>query len=98
MTGAKVATRLYFPAALAEGSTAEIEAGQAHRLRHVLRLGPGAGVAAFNQRDGAVVCRTAELGRNGGLLAIEARLRVVEPEADLWLLFAPIKRLRLDWL
>ena len=94
----KVATRLYIPAALAEGGTVEIDAAQAHRLRHVLRLGVGAAVAAFNPRDGEFVCRLAELSRNGGSLAIEAQLRAIEPEADLWLLFAPIKRLRVDWL
>ncbi|HXP04366.1 MAG TPA: 16S rRNA (uracil(1498)-N(3))-methyltransferase [Stellaceae bacterium] len=94
----KVATRLYIPAALAEGGAAEIDAAQAHRLRHVLRLGPGAYVAAFNARDGEFFCRIAELERNGGSVAVERRLRAPEPEADLWLLFAPIKRLRLDWL
>jgi 16S rRNA (uracil1498-N3)-methyltransferase len=94
----KVATRLYIPAALAEGGAAEIDAGQAHRLRHVLRLGPGAAVAAFNPRDGEFFCRIAELGRNGGSLSVETKLRAPEAEADLWLLFAPIKRLRLDWL
>jgi 16S rRNA (uracil1498-N3)-methyltransferase len=94
----KVATRLYIPAALGEGGAAEIDAGQAHRLRHVLRLGTGACVAAFNPRDGEFLCRVAEIGRNGGSLAVERRLRKPEAEADLWLLFAPIKRLRLDWL
>lgn len=94
----KVATRLYVPAVLAQSGTVEIDAAQAHRLRHVLRLGVGAAVAAFNPREGEFVCRVAELGRNGGTLAIERRLRTPELEADLWLLFAPIKRLRLDWL
>jgi 16S rRNA (uracil1498-N3)-methyltransferase len=100
MTVAKtrVATRLYISAALAQGGAAEIDAAQAHRLRHVLRLGPGAAVAAFNPRDGEFVCRIAELGRNSGSLTVEARLRAPTQEADLWLLFAPIKRLRLDWL
>jgi 16S rRNA (uracil1498-N3)-methyltransferase len=94
----RVATRLHLPAVLAEGGTAEIDAAQAHRLRHVLRLGPGAAVAAFNARDGEFFCRVVELGRNGGALAVESRLRAPTAEADLWLLFAPIKRLRLDWL
>jgi len=94
----KVATRLYIPAALAEGGAAKIDATQAHRLRHVLRLGAGACVAAFNPRDGEFFCRVAEIGRNSGSLAVERRLRKPEPEAELWLLFAPIKRLRLDWL
>ena len=31
-------------------------------------------------------------------LTVESRLRTAEPEPDLWLLFAPIKRARLDWL
>jgi 16S rRNA (uracil1498-N3)-methyltransferase len=94
----QVATRLHIPAALSAGGTAAIDAGQAHRLRHVLRLGPGAAVAAFNARDGEFRCRIVELDRNRGSLAVEARLRGPAPEADLRLLFAPVKRLRLDWL
>ena len=92
----KVATRLHIAGSLAEGGTAEIDAAQVHRLRHVLRLGVGAVVAAFNPGDGEFLCRVTELGRNGGSLAVEAKLRAAEPEGDLWLLFAPIKRLRLD--
>jgi 16S rRNA (uracil1498-N3)-methyltransferase len=94
----KVATRLYIRAVLAEGGVAEIDAAQAHRLRHVLRLGPSEAIAAFNERDGEFLCRITELGRSRGLLTVEKRLRAPEAEADLWLLFAPIKRLRLDWL
>lgn len=94
----RVATRLHIPAALAVGGTAAIDAAQAHRLRHVLRLGAGAAVAGFNARDGEFLCRLTELGRNGGALSVETRLRSPTLEADLWLLFAPIKRLRLDWL
>lgn len=94
----KVATRLYLPAALGEGAAVELDVAQAHRLRHVLRLGPGAHVAAFNSRDGEFRCRVAGLGRNSGSLAVEARLRAPEAESDLWLVFAPVKRLRLDWL
>ena len=94
----RVATRLHLPDRLAEGGAVEIDAAQSHRLRHVLRLGPGAAVAGFNARDGEFLCRVAELGRNRGSLAVEVRRRAAEPEADLWLLFAPVKRLRVDWL
>ncbi|HML10231.1 MAG TPA: 16S rRNA (uracil(1498)-N(3))-methyltransferase [Stellaceae bacterium] len=94
----KIATRLYLPEPLAEGGATTLDMAQTHRLRHVLRLGPGAAVAGFNARDGEFLCRVAELGRGGGSLVVERRLRDTSPEADLWLLFAPIKRLRLDWL
>jgi 16S rRNA (uracil1498-N3)-methyltransferase len=98
MTSPKIATRLYLPAVLVADGAAEIDAAQSHRLRHVLRLGPGAAVAGFNARDGEFLCRVVELRRNGGSLAVEARLRTAEPEAGPWLLFAPVKRLRVEWL
>ncbi|HXO03482.1 MAG TPA: 16S rRNA (uracil(1498)-N(3))-methyltransferase [Stellaceae bacterium] len=98
MTTPKAATRLYLPAALVEGGAIKIDAAQSHRLRHVLRLAVGAAVAGFNARDGEFACRITELSRNRGALAVETCLRAPEAEADLWLLFAPIKRLRLDWL
>lgn len=98
MTDRKIATRLYLPDTLAEGGAAALDAAQSHRLRHVLRLAPGASVAGFNPRDGEFLCRVVELGRNGGALAVERRQRAPRAEADLWLIFAPVKRLRLDWL
>jgi 16S rRNA (uracil1498-N3)-methyltransferase len=64
----------------------------------VLRLADGAAVAAFNERDGEFLCRLIETGRRGAVLKVDRRLRGAAPEADLWLLFAPIKRARLDWL
>lgn len=67
-------------------------------MRNVLRLGPGAAVAAFNERDGEWLCRLSEVVRNRASLVVERQLRPAAPEADLWLLFAPLKRAQLDWL
>jgi 16S rRNA (uracil1498-N3)-methyltransferase len=92
------AARIYVADALANGATVELTAGQAHHLRSVLRLGPGAAVAAFNAVDGEWLCRIVEIGRGGVRLTIECRLHSPAAEPDLWLLFAPIKRARLDWL
>jgi len=94
----KVATRLYLPASLADGGVVALDAPRVHRLRNVLRLAAGAAVAGFNARDGEFLCRIAELGRTGGSLTVETQLRLPQSESDLWLLFAPIKRLRVDWL
>jgi 16S rRNA (uracil1498-N3)-methyltransferase len=94
----RLATRLYIPAQLASGIAVELLAAQAHRLRNVLRLAPGAAVAAFNERDGEWLCELAEIGQRGARVAVRRQLRAPEHEADLWLLFAPIKRARLDWL
>ncbi len=67
-------------------------------MRHVLRLGPEAQVAAFNQAEGEFLCGISAVGRRGMRLTVERQLRAPEAEPDLWLLFAPIKRVRLDWL
>jgi 16S rRNA (uracil1498-N3)-methyltransferase len=92
------ATRLYIPKGLASGVSVELDGAQAHRLRNVLRLGPDAPVAAFNAADGEFLCRIGAVGKSRTSLVVERQLRAAEPEPDLWLLFAPIKRARLDWL
>jgi 16S rRNA (uracil1498-N3)-methyltransferase len=92
------ATRLYIPSDLASGSAIALDHAQAHKLRHVLRLSEGATVAAFNERDGEWLCRLGAQGRRGAILTAVEQRRAPEPEADIWLVFAPIKRARLDWL
>ena len=90
--------RVYVTEPLAAGAVLDLAPGQAHHLRTVLRLGAGTAVAAFNASDGEWICRLTETGRNRVALAVERRTRPAEAEADLWLVFAPIKRARLDWL
>lgn len=92
------ATRLHIEAGLSPGAAIELAPGQAHHLRTVLRLGPGAPVAAFNAADGEWLCHIAEIGRNRMVLTADRLLRPCAAAPDLWLLFAPIKRTRLDWL
>src|SRR5271169_504229 len=94
------APRLHLIAGLAAGREIELEPAQAHYLRSVLRLGPGAALAVFNAEDGEWLCRIAGIGTKGVRLTAERQLRSPEPggEPDLWLVFAPIKRARLDWL
>lgn len=90
--------RLYVAAGLTAGGEVALQAGQAHYLRAVLRLGRGAPVAAFNPADGEWLCHIAELGKGRMRLTVERELRTAGCEADLWLLFAPLKRARVDWL
>lgn len=90
--------RVYLDQPLAAGSEIEVGAETAHRLITVLRLSPGAAVGAFNADDGEWLCRLSATGRRRVSLAVERRLRPPRSEAELWLLFAPIKRARIDWL
>jgi 16S rRNA (uracil1498-N3)-methyltransferase len=95
---ARPATRLYVEAELAERAIVALSPGQAHQLRAVLRLGPGDTVALFNGRDGEWLARIETMARGACTVAVQRQLRPQEDEGDLWLVFAPIKRARLDVL
>jgi len=88
--------RIYVEAPLAPGTTQPIAAAQAHYLIRVMRLKLGDGVRVFNGRDGEWLARIDQVGRRGALLAIVTLLRGQIAEAGPWLLFAPVKRLKLD--
>ena len=67
-------------------------------LAAVLRLGPGDQVKLFDDRSGEWLAEIAEAGKKRVSLTVGERLREREQVPDLWLLFAPIKRGRIDWL
>ena len=90
--------RLYVEAALAERVVLGLSASQAHYLRHVMRLKAGDELALFNGRDGEWRGRVDGFGKGRCAVAVVARLRGQEIEPDLWLVFAPLKRARIDYL
>lgn len=91
-------TRLYVGEPLSAGATVGLDHERAHYLRHVLRLDRGDRVALFNGRDGEWGARIDGFGKGWCSLAVESRRRPQAPEPDLWLLFAPIKRARIDFV
>ncbi|HEV7367459.1 16S rRNA (uracil(1498)-N(3))-methyltransferase [Arenibaculum sp.] len=93
---ARAETRLYVEEPLAEGAAVGLDAERSHYLRTVLRLERGAQVALFNGRDGEWLARIDAIGKGWCSLAVLRRTRAQEPHPDLWLLFAPIKRARID--
>jgi len=94
----KPEARLFVEANLAAGRALALAADQAHYLKTVLRLAPGAAVAFFNGREGEWLAKIEGFSRNACALRIEERIRAQAAEPDLWLLFAPIKRARIDYL
>lgn len=89
-------TRLHVDAPLGEGQAVALSEAQAHHLRGVLRLAPGAGLRLFNARDGEWLARLDALSKAGGTALAERRLRPAEPVSDLWLCFAPVKKDAVD--
>jgi 16S rRNA (uracil1498-N3)-methyltransferase len=94
----KPAARLYVPDDLAAGASLALAEGQAHYLRNVLRLAPGAGLALFNGRDGEWLGRIDGIAKGKCSVALSEQTRKQVSEPDLWLVFAPVKRARIDYL
>ena len=63
-----------------------------------MRLGKGAVVSLFNGRDGEWRAEVAEAGKRGGVLVCDVRTKALLMPPDLWLLFAPIKKARTDFI
>jgi 16S rRNA (uracil1498-N3)-methyltransferase len=90
--------RLFVAETLARGLTLTLEGPPVNYLVNVLRLGPGARVKLFDDRTGEWLAEIGEAGRKRVTLTVGERLREREAVPDLWLLFAPVKRGRIDWL
>ena len=90
--------RLFTPQPLAAGGSVALDAAQAHYLGRVMRKTPGDAVRLFNGRDGEWRGVITELARNRIRVACEECLAPQGVEPDLWLLFAPIKFGRIDFL
>lgn len=63
-----------------------------------MRLGEGAEVKLFDDLTGEWLARIIQAERKRMTLTVVRKLREREAVPDLWLLFAPIKRGRIDWL
>ena len=90
--------RLFVTADLGRDSEVRLDAAQAHYLFTVMRLGAGARVLIFNGRDGEWSAEVAEIGRRGGSLVARQPSQPQRRPPDLWLLFAPIKKARTDFI
>ncbi|MEL6465599.1 MAG: 16S rRNA (uracil(1498)-N(3))-methyltransferase [Pseudomonadota bacterium] len=90
--------RLYVEQPLGQGQSVPLSREQAHYLFGVMRLSVGAGVLLFNGTDGEWRANVAEAGKRGGSLVCEAQTRPIRMPPDLWLLFAPIKKARTDFI
>ena len=84
--------RLYVEADLTAGASIEATEGQAHYLGGVMRRAVGDTVRLFNGRDGEWDSRIAVLARGKASLAAESPVRSQAGDADLWLMFAVLKR------
>ncbi|WP_323037858.1 16S rRNA (uracil(1498)-N(3))-methyltransferase [Pararhodobacter sp.] len=90
--------RLYVEQALAEGQHVEVSQDQSHYLGNVMRMAPGDAVALFNGTAGEWRARIVRLAKRGGILDCEAPTALQANPPDVWMVFAPIKKTRTDFI
>lgn len=71
---------------------------QAHYLFSVMRLPVGVSVLLFNGRHGEWRAEVVEAGKRAGRLICLVQTRPLQLPPDLWLLFAPLKKARTDFI
>ncbi len=90
--------RLFVDAPLRSGQAIALDSAQANYLFNVMRLARGAGVLLFNGQDGEWRAQVAETGKRGGIVTCLDQSAPQKMPPDLWLLFAPLKKARNDFV
>ncbi|MEY8882981.1 16S rRNA (uracil(1498)-N(3))-methyltransferase [Donghicola sp. XS_ASV15] len=95
-TNAKI--RLYVEQPLGQGQSIPLSRDQAHYLFGVMRLSVGAHVLLFDGENGEWLVEVVEAGKRGGTLTCLEQTKPLQMPPDLWLMFAPIKKARTDFI
>ena len=98
MVSTAVKARLYVADDLVAGGGITPDKDQAHYLMNVMRLSDSSRVALFNGRDGEWIASVTATGRKSCILTPIEQTRPQQASPDLWLLFAPVKKARLDFM
>ena len=89
---------MYVDQPLGKGQTVPLTQNHAHYLFGVMRLAVGTVLSVFNGRDGEWDAEITAAAKKSGELTCVAQTRALQMPPDLWLVFAPIKKDRTDFI
>ncbi|MBE8191166.1 MAG: 16S rRNA (uracil(1498)-N(3))-methyltransferase [Alphaproteobacteria bacterium] len=90
--------RLYVSEDLCANAAVIMAEAQAHYIRNVMRMQTGDAILLFNGRDGEWRGVLEIINKKQVQVVLQAQTRPQIPASDIWLLVAPVKRARLDYL
>lgn len=91
-------TRIFADVDLSADSIIELNAEQSHYLLAVMRMQSGDKLLVFNNRDGEFECTLLPSTKKTAVLQINCQTRGFESVPDVWLIFAPLKKDRTDFV
>lgn len=98
MSNKKSRTRLYIDCEFNSGDVHLVAANQGHYLVNVLRVQVGEIITVFNGRDGEWKAEVIKVGKGKAKISIGIRTAEQTEEADIWYLYAPVKKARVDYI
>jgi 16S rRNA (uracil1498-N3)-methyltransferase len=90
--------RLYVESSLGLGASVALNRDQAHYLGAVMRRGVGDDLLVFNGTDGEWRADIVAINKRQGILVAQEQTRPQSEPPDVWLMFAPIKKARTDFI
>lgn len=91
-------TRLFLDSQLAEGGEIALNDDQRHYLCNVMRFKLGKVLRVFNGKDGEWEASLAEVSKKSAKLTVHKQTREQDTLPDVWYVFAPIKKARIDFI
>ena len=91
-------TRLYVKDDLSIGKSLVLKNDQSHYIRSVLRLKENSQIALFNGEEGEWLSTIKIISKKFVELEVIEQIKLQDVISDIWLVFAPIKRTRIDYL
>ena len=94
----KAKIRLYFSGKLSLKNPVKLENKQVHYLINVMRKKKDDTLLIFNGVDGEYIAKISQIYKKYITLTIVKKIRDVEAEIDLWILFAPVKKVPTEYI
>tara|TARA_R110002126_G_scaffold15923_4_gene64529 strand:+ start:1866 stop:2627 length:762 start_codon:yes stop_codon:yes gene_type:complete len=90
--------RLYIDAPLSDNGEIVLDRDQSHYLVNVMRRPSDSRLLLFNGHDGEWQATIMDANKKVCRISLDLQTRMQSPEPDVWLLFAPLKKDRTDFV
>lgn len=90
--------RLFLDAELKPEVEVDLSEKMSHYLVNVMRCVQGDEIRCFNSSDGEFLCQITQQDKKKSVIKVGKQLRLPEPAGNLWLVFAPLKKDKTDFV
>ncbi len=90
--------RLYIAEELTAEKTIILNQEQTHYLKNVVKYNTGDTLNCFDNKNGEFLCQITEIGKKNITITVLSKLQDFSPCPDIWLLFAPLKKDKTDFV